>query len=305
MERFGFNYDNPRAFDNPQWRCIPLWLFVAYRLAIATYIVAYCIIYTVISICDIGVYFLIYFPNWSLMFLTIYLIISSLATFQHCMSQRVSTLGHYRYDDYNERTELTTGLMRRLSTPLHLKLSWFFYNIATVSALGVTIAYIVTSANLIGREDSDVAKFHICLLNTLVVLVELGIAAMPMRIAHCIYVTTIVLLYIILTIAFSIVEAVNPYNGQSVVYIFLDYKNNVIRSVLVVCVLLLSTVVIHLLLWGIFKFKLYIYTRPRCSDSREPSSFLTSYDSGRDTYRVPKTEVAEAHTSLTNYHGDI
>ncbi|XP_006824195.1 protein rolling stone-like [Saccoglossus kowalevskii] len=292
---FGFSYDDPSAFVRSQFRNLSPWILVGYRVSISIYVNVCFTVYMATSSTEIGWNVLIYYPNWSFLFLALYLSVSTLSIIHYHITNRYRHRGRWRENDYSEWQPLTCDVTQLLSTPCHYRLSWFLYNISMVSSLGVTTTYLLTNENLIGRV-SKFACLQIYFINTIVALIEVIFSAMPTRIAHVIYILLILLLYTIVTV---VCFAVGGAEGtQSLLYSFLDYGENPELSVLILLLMFLGAITFHILLWVIFKLKIYISLEGKGDyDSMSPR-FSSAESSGNYGSREPKTEVAMGPSSL-------
>ncbi|XP_077996199.1 protein rolling stone-like [Glandiceps talaboti] len=250
-------YDHdPRVFGKPQWRCFPHWLFVIYRVVVASYFTGTLVVFMAMSFTQgFGSDFFFFLTNWGFMFLTCYLVVVATATLYnyHISPERPDVVADTSFP--NERTPLTGSRPpRQQYTPWYFKLSWFLFNISAVSALIITLVYWPALSSL----DTDIPfalDFNVHGLNSIIIIIELVIASMPIRILHVVYVVIIGILYLILTVILYYSGWKNPFDNKPYVYPFLDYSENPWLAALSIILIMIGIIFLQLILWLIFKAK--------------------------------------------------
>lgn len=186
LKNFGFRFGTVEVFHASQW-CWPRIVFVLYRVVVALYAV----VVTVTSI----VFFdaekwrhpwPVWLTNWSYFILTCHLVCSATIAL-------LSATGDGRINRKSGRVPLVPFYDE--DTPLYAKTSWFLFSVASSSAIIVTIIYFVAIYPQIVGVGMDVENVNLHAMNTVVVLLEFAISAIPVRLLHFVYVLTFAAVY--------------------------------------------------------------------------------------------------------------
>ena len=138
------------------------------------------------------------------------------------------------------------------------KVAWFFYIIASNNSLMVTILYWSLLYNGFKIREADVA-FH--LLNSIFMLFETFLSAVPVRLLHVVYAELYGVLYLIFTVLYWQSGGTNT-NGDHFIYPITDYDNKpYVAAVLIIVYALVGLPVSQLFNFGLFKLRSYLHRR--------------------------------------------
>ncbi|GFR95891.1 protein rolling stone-like [Elysia marginata] len=139
--------------------------------------------------------------------------------------------------------------------PWYLCLVWILFNTASVFALVVTLVFWTLLAQEMHASDlwsEDNLQIH--LMNSVLVLLELSLTAIPVRLLHGVYPLIYGLTYVIFAVVYWSVD------HRNVVYDFLDFGKSpgaVVASILVIGFILVP--LLQLILYGLYRLKLYTF----------------------------------------------
>ena len=137
------------------------------------------------------------------------------------------------------------------------KVAWFFYIIASNNSFMVTIVYWSFLYNGFKIREPDVA-FH--LLNSVFMLTETCLSAVPVRLLHVVYAELYGVLYVILTVVYWRSGGTNI-NGDNFIYPILDYENKpYAAAVLIIVYGLAGLPASQLIIFGLFKLRRYLHS---------------------------------------------
>lgn len=241
LKRLGFNFNRTDVFTTGQWH-LPRLVFVVYRLIVAAYAVSI----TFMSILKFNhnkwIYpWPVWLTNWSYFMLACYLLCSAV----------VAVISYF------DRPSVAASepLFRR-ALPFYIKLNWFLFVVASSAAILVSIVYfsaIFPRRKLTYLSEEDV---HLHLMNSVLVILELAVSAIPVRILHFVYVMAYGAIYV----AFSIIYW--TFDHSRVLYPGILDWNRPLTSVAVI--LALSVVgfpILQCLLFAAYRLRLYVYNR--------------------------------------------
>ena len=137
------------------------------------------------------------------------------------------------------------------------RVAWFFYIIASNNSFMVTIVYWSFLCNGCKIGEPDVA-FH--LLNSVLMLTETCLSAVPVRLLHVVYAELYGGLYFIFTLVYWLSGGTNS-GGDNFIYPILDYKDKPsAAAVLVIVYALAGLPVSQLIIFGVFKLRCYLHS---------------------------------------------
>ncbi|XP_005096245.1 uncharacterized protein LOC101853781 [Aplysia californica] len=263
-----------------QWRS-PGIFFLVYRIAVAAYTLTWLIKTAIESKLpdDVSVTWGSFLTNWTYTLLTIYFLLHALIALVVYLLCRGSGLQlmrrlapeQHRYlfhelgnayegfpQDPEERTPLTSSddvhfeLGNRV--PWYFALLWVIFNAVSVSAIMVTIVFwciLFPGSGL--HFDMENVQLH--LVNSVLVLLEHAVTALPVRILHVIY----PIIYGLIYMAFSLFYWVDDHSH--VMYPILDWgkPGPTVGYVLLVGFVIMP--IIQLLIYGFYRLRLAIYRR--------------------------------------------
>ncbi|ESO13199.1 hypothetical protein HELRODRAFT_159832 [Helobdella robusta] len=182
----------------------------------------------------------------------------------HCLCSFVTVLRHHLKVAKKVETnmEVIIKLKEKSSSqvwsnqvPKLVKLNWFLFALAAPTALLVTIVYFKALYPLKKINYIPIGDFHMHLMNSIIILMEVSINAIPVRLQHVIYPMILG----------------GMYSVFSYIYWSLDPPNNVIyRGVVdwayplrafLTCLFLACALLplLHLFLYILFRFRLFIF----------------------------------------------
>lgn len=137
------------------------------------------------------------------------------------------------------------------------KVAWFFYIIASNNSFMVTIVYWSFLYNGFKIGEADVS-FH--LLNSVFMLTETCLSAVPVRLLHLVYAELYGVLYLIFTVVYWLSGGTNT-NGDSFIYPIVDYKTKPYDAAgLIIMYALVGLPTCQLINFGLFKLRSYLHS---------------------------------------------
>jgi len=234
-------HKEPKLFVTSQWPCHPI-LYVVYRCVVAVYF----FIWLVISGVQFGTRWFLYFTNWSFFILNVSLL--------HQMSLSIWGYVSLRRDP----SELT-------SMRWFLRVGWLLYNIAGCLSLTVFVVYwalLYTAGDVI-----DAVNITTHNINSLCVIADLLISAIPLRLLHFIHALPVGVMYMIFNIVYAFLE-------DDVVYDILDWVDNPgAAAIYSSSLLLVLAPLIWLCMYGLYRIRLAIFNR--CFHGRGHASYAS------------------------------
>ncbi|XP_072928171.1 protein rolling stone isoform X2 [Hemitrygon akajei] len=147
-----------------------------------------------------------------------------------------------------------------------INVQWDLLNMMCVISLYVTIAF--WSIDYVpGLVAPDSINIHVHVVNSVMVLLELGMTAAPIHLAHFVYVLLYCLSFILFTIVYWALGGTNL-KGKPYIYKILNYSKSlgaatgcIIGSLCIILPLL------QFLVWNLHLLKHHIYLRLTCKDN--------------------------------------
>ena len=238
---------------------------MAYRLIVTAYNLAW-LFY---NIHLFGAKLFIYLTNWTYTILNIYFVfattLSCIALYKDLKKQTESTTlatdeqmveietepGNYgavdravdkEHDDVSDKDALQC----------YHKFLWFIHVIAATTGLLETAAY---WSGMEGNDPVDANNITKHALNSVFMMIDTSLSAIPVRLLYCLYALLYILIYIAFTVIYWLLGGTDI-QGNSYIYEVLDYDNfKPIVGGLIVVFLLVGLPVFHLILFGITKLQ--------------------------------------------------
>ena len=137
------------------------------------------------------------------------------------------------------------------------KVAWFFYIVASNNSLMVTIIYWSFLYNGFEIREADVA-FH--LLNSVFMLTETCLSAVPVRLLHVVYAELYGVLYVIFMVLYWLSGGTNT-SGDHFIYPITDFDSRPSdAAVLIIVYGLVGLPVCQLFNFGLFKLRVYLHS---------------------------------------------
>ena len=139
--------------------------------------------------------------------------------------------------------------------PWYLSLLWILFSITSVFAFVVSIGFWTLLAPEIGVSYLvSEQNLQIHLINSILVLLELSLTAIPVRLLHAIYPFVYGMIYVLFALIYWSVD------HKNVVYPFLDFGKS--PGITAASILVIGFVVIpllQLLIYGLYRLKLKLF----------------------------------------------
>lgn len=248
-----------------QWLSLPV--FVAYRLVVTAYNLAW-LIY---NIHVTGAKLFIYLTNWTFTILNIYFIyattLSCIALYHDLKEQRETTPGRDEptveiemgpVDDSYGAIDRETEAREKDALRFHHKFLWFIYVISATAGLWITAGY---WSVLIGDDIIDANNITKHGLNSVFMVIDTCLSSIPVRLLHGLYALLYLLIYIAFSVFYWLAEGTNN-QGQPYIYSLLNYSDfKASTGGLLVVFLLVVLPILHLILYGITKFRDHLHRK--------------------------------------------
>jgi len=254
VRHLGFDYDKPQHFTSSQWP-VSRAVYIVYRVVVSLYFLAWLIVSGVRF--KYGGYWFLLLTNLSFLSLNISI---------HCQLAAALYACFYKQK------------CMRMSLPI--KLSWVMYNSSSAIAIVVSLAYWILLHGKYGRDSGiHVQSFHTHAVNSIYVITDLFITAIPIRLMHAYQGVCWGLLYCILTIIYSLLTG-------NTIYSILDWKNKPRETSIYAVVILVAVVLSWVMIYLLYLLRSAIYNK--CFNTQKSRSF-----EGEDN--VAMDESIESH----------
>ncbi|XP_067683945.1 protein rolling stone-like [Haliotis asinina] len=195
---FGLNHNEPHIFVSSQWGHPRLYL--SWRIFWALFHTSW-LVSSMVSPLGGAVWF-IYLTNWTYLLLTISAILDAVIV----VFVRIN------------RQDIENGFTSYL--PWYLKLSWLLSSVVTEGSLHISAIYWIF---LFKDQDLTVLRFILHGMNSIYVLTNLLITAMPVRVYHVIYPVIYGIIYTVFSVVYHILGGTNE-KGEPYIYKILDWS---------------------------------------------------------------------------------
>ena len=180
-------------------------------------------------------------------------------------------------------------------TILH-KLIWIVNVIATPVAFVITVLYWV----LLFDGGNDYWNVYVHGLNSVAVVLDLGIGAKPWRLHHCYPAFIYGLGYILFSLFYYLGGGEDEY-GNPYIYDVLDWRNPG-KTIGVVFGAILGFFLVYLLVYGLYRLRIFIYQECACGSKNASATdtelFFVNSDQEK-TSRYGSTKKSEQVYTIT------
>lgn len=284
---FGFGDVHPGRFSMFQWRTPP-WLYLVYRIVLAVYVDVW-LVYTADSMIgypgDMVLYsWPVYLTNWTYLMLALYLTWHAVGTLIFLCTGPVSIgqspsremhknmfmelqtypslWGGNDYETINGKDEEQPVNIRLHQLPWYFKITWVLYNVVSSAAVMVTAVFFIFLWPMLNQGGGiDMMNLQLHGINSVIIIIEHLLSAVPVRLYHCVFPLIYGLLYVLFSVIFWAVD------HSHVIYPKVLDWNKPGPTILMVAVLAVVVLPLLQLLYFLFyKLKIYIYKRVVLSD---------------------------------------
>ncbi len=271
------------TFSIFQWEW-PAIIFIVYRLIAAGYITGW-LVYTAVSMpVVLGHPWIAWLTNWSYLVLSLHLIVSLIITVIHsdgpCFRQppmriavsippdEVAGIPHNSESAVSASATTygtsSTSLSAEVEIiapvvyiPWYIKIQWAFFAIISNFAFIVTLVFFVALFPYMNdNQFAFLIDFHVHALNSIVIVLELCISALPVRLLHVIYPQCYGLCYVIFSIIYWAVDHKNVLYPR-----VLDWNHPGTTVGVVLVLALVGLPLVQLILFGLYRLRLYLYNK--------------------------------------------
>lgn len=231
-----------------QWHW-PKGVYLLYRFLLLAYTMTVLVLSIVYFDHNKQATWLVFLTHWSYSMLTAHLLVAT-----------VISLVHVLHDSSGIRIAVNRGdrgiISQRMSKPFYMKLSWLLFVIASGSAFMVTCIYFGAVFPQRGVGYLNVEDINLHIMNSVVIILEFIIAALPVRLLHGVYLFVFGLMYIVFSVIYW------SFDHRRVIYPHVLDWNFPGRTM--IYMLLVGFVFIPLLqsfLFGLYSLRRFIYRR--------------------------------------------
>jgi len=243
LSNCGFNYTKPEKFVRSQWQLQSKNVFyLIWRIILGTFFLA-AVIQSMASLSteDFRFYF-IYLTNWGIILCMIASVYGAvLVTYWHF---------HRSYADEISKSD---------DMPFVFKLYWSIHNTTLILSIVITIIYwSILHTGSIPVSATNVMT-HAC--NSALMFIDMLIMAYPLRLYHVIQPIILGLIYVVFSVIYWAAGGTDKF-GHPYIYNVLDWSSSdpTKNAVTVVGTLVLS-MVIHIVLFGMFRLRVFIHDK--------------------------------------------
>ena len=202
----------------------------------------------------------VWLTHWSFFILTAHFVLAALLTVLYsCERGRCFQRWSLRSSVYSFMPDAEldgfSSSIPPTPVPWYIKLDWLLYNLSSIAAIIVTVVFFSTLYRMLnphGGLDWSDGTLH--LSNSLLVLVDVSLCAIPVRVLHGFY----CLIYGVLYAVFSIIYWTIDHNNILYPKV-LDWNNPLPTAVLVLFLLIIIVPLMQISFFGLYKFRVYIY----------------------------------------------
>ncbi|XP_064632435.1 protein rolling stone-like [Lineus longissimus] len=277
---FGLTHFRKDVFFSSQWYWPPIF-FITYRFIVAGYIVGW-LMYVAASFKEVqgqsfNLYaWPVYLTNWSYFVLSAHLLVALVVACIHtaeqgnhcCRREHVleieeSDMTDRDYDDFTPNMTSTEAedeevLIRQpQSLPWYMKMSWILLNVSAVAAILVSIVYWGALYPQMSKASADIGfiiDFNLHAVNSIVILLEMFICAIPIRLMHFIYPMVYGFAYVVFSLIFW------AYDNSRVIYPkVLDWNHPGITAIVIVVIAFVGLPLFQLFLYGLYRLRVCIF----------------------------------------------
>ncbi|XP_012938869.1 protein rolling stone [Aplysia californica] len=140
-------------------------------------------------------------------------------------------------------------------TPWHLKLVWALYNVVNCVNVLTTIMHWAVER----QGTADAVEVTVHALNSLFVIANLLVTALPVQILHFVYPAIFVVLYFLLNLVYFLADGTDM-RGNDVIYKAVDWNSAFPTTLTIALGILVAVPLGHLLMFSIYTFRLFLYS---------------------------------------------
>ncbi|XP_055881420.1 protein rolling stone-like [Biomphalaria glabrata] len=275
VKNFGFQDVHIGRFCTFQWR-LPGSIFLIYRIVIAIYV----IVWLSLTANDSSGGFLgslswgAFLTNWTYILLTLYFTYYAVLTIIVYLARWRSPRNLFRRQQSSEHWQLFSEMSAngyeevpsdgevsavttytRSPVPWYYAIVWILLNAASVGAIMVSLVFwaiLVPGSNL-GQMTNSNIQLH--LINSVLILIEHAVIAIPIRLLHVIY----PLIYGVIYVFFSVFYWVDDHSH--VMYEILNWNNPGPTIGFVILIGFVIIPIIHILIYCLYRLKMNIFHR--------------------------------------------
>ncbi|CAC5414780.1 unnamed protein product [Mytilus coruscus] len=242
---FGFSHISPQLFVLPQ--CGPKILYPIWT----TFWLVYHLVwfglepYFVLSAEEEPSDYFIYFTNWGYVLL-------GLSNLTDCI---------VTWYVYCRRKDIVENVKDEIGMPWYIQLVWFLFETSNSIAISITVGFY--SALELSTNPASI-EFHA--INSVYVILNLLVCAKVINLFHVIYPMIFFIVYIIFTIIYQLGFEENP------IYSILDWNETFPTAVAVAVLIFVGIPIAHLVLFGLYKLRIFI-ARNCCHSAQVENSF--------------------------------
>ena len=182
----------------------------------------------------------------------------------HSSNGKVVTVSRDADGSYNADNRSTTSATdlndpRMNRTSWYMKVTWFLADVIYVFAIIVTVVYFTALFPNIGATEGSffIHDLNVHAFNTVQILIDIAIVARPVRLLHVLY----PLLYGVIYVIFSIIYWSKDKENNVLYPNILDWNKPGTTILFMILLTLLGLPVLQLMLFGLYRLRLYIYKR--------------------------------------------
>lgn len=235
-------------------------------------ITAYNIAWLIYNIHKFGAKFFIFLTNWTFIILNIYFVcattLSCIALYKDVRNDMQTTpqatgdevvqmeMGPV---DGNGYGTIEPEISREKDDlRFHHKFLWFLYGISATAGVWITVGYWTI---LVGDDPIDANNITKHALNTVFMVIDTWLSAVPIRLFHSLYPFLYLVIYLIFTVIYWLLGGTNRH-GEPFIYEALNYNDfdPTLGSLLVVFIVVVLPI-LHLILFGVTKLRDHLYRK--------------------------------------------
>ncbi|XP_046330400.2 protein rolling stone-like isoform X2 [Haliotis rufescens] len=246
---FGLNHSEPHLFVSSQWGHPRLYLSwrIFWALFHTSWLVGSMVSSTNVTSSPLGgALWFIYLTNWTYLLLTTSAVLDAVIV----VFVRIN------------RQDIQNGFTSYL--PWYLKVSWLLYSVVTEGSLHISALYWIF---IFKDQDLTLLRFILHGMNSIYVLSNLLITAMPVRLYHVIYPIICGFIYTLFSIVYHILGGTNR-KGDPYIYKILDWSKLKRTLPLVFLSTFVALPFLYFVVFFIYKGRIYLRSK-FCHDNND------------------------------------
>ncbi|ESO91231.1 hypothetical protein LOTGIDRAFT_153662 [Lottia gigantea] len=259
LKNYLAKFKSVEPFYKPQWKW-PVWVMLVYR-GIFSFYTVFGLIYYLVYRQDLRHPTILYLATWAYIALTLYhlvaLIVTSYIFAKTTKEEKTETIPLTTGSVNNDRVdEEETTANKKNSLPWYVIITWLLANVSYTSAITVTTVFYFALFPL-GGVNTDMEDVNIHVFNTILVLVDVSITAIPVRLYHVSYT-------IIAGGVYSVMYEVywNVNKSRNVLYPgLLDWNKPEIATMVNFTLLFIVLPLLQFMFFGFYRLRLFIFEK--------------------------------------------